>query len=184
MTADRENIRFNVLRNALYHSARRRNLERKNRFFNFLVVILGTAAFGDLLTFADLHAAWFGAAIAVIGALQLVYDFGRQARDHQTLQRDYYHLLADIEATIAGDEAQCAQWHGRMIRLTAEEPPVMKALDARAYNDAIDAMEWPRGERLHIPALHRVLDGLVPFDGANYLKLCEMEGRQKPDLGA
>ena len=37
MTPDRNGIRFNVLRNVLYHTARRRVLERTNRLFNCAV---------------------------------------------------------------------------------------------------------------------------------------------------
>ena len=175
MTPDRDNIRFNVLRNALYHSARRRSLERKNRIFNFVVVILGTAAFGDLFGMAPIGPEILGAAVAFIGALQLVFDFGRQARDHQALQREYYHLLADIEAATDDGMEHCAEWWSRMIRITADEPPVMKGLDARAYNDAADAMELPRGERLVVPYLHRMLAGIHPLDGHEYPKRSEID---------
>jgi hypothetical protein len=174
MTPDRANIRFNVLRNALYHSARRRSLERWNRIFNFAVVLLGAAAFGEALRHVGLGPQIIGAALAVIGALQLVLDFGRQARDHQVLQRDYYGLLADIEETPDPTPAQIAAWQGRMIRITADEPPTLRALDAKAYNDALAATEYfPPEERLHIPLHHRLLGSLFPFDGHNYLKQSE-----------
>ncbi|KAF0674351.1 hypothetical protein, partial [Profundibacterium mesophilum] len=94
-----------VLRNALYHTARRRALERINRSFNLLVLLLGAAAIGDLAMRLGIDRIWIGAGVALIGALQLVFDFGRQARDHQTLQRDYYALLAEIDAAVAPDDA-------------------------------------------------------------------------------
>ena len=99
MLQDPQIVRFNILRNALYHTARRRSLERINRVFNFSIVVLGTAAFGGVVSKLDLDnvtAEVIGAPIAVIGALQLVWDFGRQAREHQILQREYYHLLAAL----------------------------------------------------------------------------------------
>ncbi|MEI2806208.1 MAG: hypothetical protein V9G18_09780 [Albidovulum sp.] len=175
MIPDRANVRFNVLRNALYHTARRRALERWNRVFNFLVVVLGAAAVGNVMAIYGLPQHWGGMAIAVIGALQLVFDFGRQARDHQALQRDYYALLADIEATPEADGNLCAEWYSRMIRITADEPPVFRALDAKAYNDAIDATEtFGSDERLVIPGLHRLLGGILPFEGHNYRKVGEI----------
>jgi len=174
MTPDRENIRFNVLRNALYHSARRRALERWNRLFNFLVVILGAAAVGDVMDTYGLPPYLAGMAVAVIGALQLVFDFGRQARDHQVLQRDYYALLADIEATLDPDAARCADWYSRMIRITADEPPVLRAIDAKAYNDALDATgTFDSTERLMIPLVHRLFGSILPFEGHNYRKAGE-----------
>lgn len=175
MIPERENIRFNVLRNALYHTARRRALERINRWFNFLVVILGAAAVGDIFAKYGIPQSYMGLAVAVIGAMQLVFDFGRQARDHQGLQRDYYRLLADIEASVDDGEAARANWYSRMIQITADEPPTFRALEAKAYNDAADAMELPRGERLHVPFWHRRVGGVLAFDGTEFRKVSEMQ---------
>ena len=179
MTPDRENIRFNTLRNALYHTARRGYFERWNRIFNFLVLILGASAIGNVFAVVGIPLEWVGAAIAVIAALQLVLDFGRQARDHQTLQREYYHLLADIEGTLESGPEHCAEWYSRMIRITADEPPTLRALDAKAYNDALDSIgTLPQEERLWIPFLYRVFGGFYSFEGYNYLKLSEMRTRK------
>ena len=175
MIPDRDSIVFNVLRNALYQTARRRTFERWNRIFNFLVVALGAAAVGDVLTKLGIQQGWMGMAVAVIGALQLVLDFGRQARDHQMLQRDYYNLLADIEMSTRNDDEARAEWNGRMIKIGADEPPTLRAIDAKAYNDAIDATGlYAQTERLHVPFLHRLLGGFVPFEGRQYLKYIEI----------
>ncbi|HFB98786.1 MAG TPA: hypothetical protein ENJ62_06570, partial [Bryobacterales bacterium] len=71
-----EGLRFNVLRNALYHRERRRWLERTSRFLNLAVILLGTAAVADLLASSG-FSTWIGIAVALTGSLQLVYDFGR-----------------------------------------------------------------------------------------------------------
>ncbi|WP_146010351.1 hypothetical protein [Acidimangrovimonas sediminis] len=180
MTPDRENVRFNALRNALYHTARRRALERMNRVFNLAVILLGAAAIGDVLARFGIAQSWIGAAVALIGALQLVFDFGRQARDHQTLQRDYYSLLADIEAVPSANDEDCATWQSRLVRIAAEEPPMLRALDAKAYNDAIDALEFGRDQRLHVPLLHRILAAFVSFEGHDYRKLGELGNAHPP----
>jgi hypothetical protein len=168
-------VRFNILRNALYHSARRRSLERVNRAFNFLIVVLGTAAFGDLTKGIGVGAEWIGAAVAVVGAFQLVFDFGRQSRDHQILQKSYYDLLADAEAKTDPSEVDAAAWHAEMLRITANEPPVLKAIDATAYNDAIDAMDFDPKERLVIPVLDQLFGWFITSDGRQYLKVAEVE---------
>lgn len=176
MTLDRDNIRFNALRNALYHTARRRSFEAWNRVFNFLVVILGTAAVSDLLTTTPIDPRWIGGAVATIGALQLVFDFGSKARDHQLLQRDYYQVLADIEATVDPTSQDLAKWSSELTRITADEPPTLRAMDAKAYNDAIGATEvYPPSERLRIPLWHRVFGGILPFDGYHYRKISEVK---------
>ncbi|MBL4768010.1 MAG: hypothetical protein JKY94_09895 [Rhodobacteraceae bacterium] len=182
MVPDRENIRFNTLRNALYHTARRRRFERWSRIFSFLVVILGAAAIGDLLSGLGIDQKWIGAVVALVGALQLVFDFAGQARMHQALQRDYYHLLADIEAKTDPTEVHCAEWYSKMIRITADEPPFLRAVDAKAYNDAASATEVPPGERLHIPFLHRIFANVFSFEGHDYKKLCELPGWEKPKV--
>ncbi|WP_428700177.1 hypothetical protein [Stappia sp.] len=180
MTPDRDNIRFNVLRNALYHTARRMHFERLNRMFNFAVVILGAGAMGDVFARIGVDLIWIGAAIAAIGALQLVLDFGRMARDHQQLQRDYYHLLAEIESAASDDPKLCAEWYAQMIRITADEPPVLRALDAKAFNDALDATEiYPRSERLVLKPRHMLLGWLFAFEGSDFSKNSEVATAKK-----
>lgn len=172
---DRDTIRLNVLRNALYHSARYRSLERTNRFFNFLIVLLGASAMGSLTGSLGISPVWVGGGVAALGALQLVFDFGHAARDHQVLQRDYYWLLADIEAALNPSDEQLAAFQAKMIRITGDEPPTLRAIDARAYNDAIDGSGlFDRDEQLVIPWSHSLVGWLKPFEGFHYLKVHEV----------
>lgn len=175
MAPDRDNIRFNVLRNALYHTARRLTYERWSRWLNFVVVILGAAAMGSLMEQFGFSSIWAGAGIAMAGSLQLVFDFSGAARDHQALQRDYYGLLADIEAAVDPDERQLAEFFSRMIRLAGDERPIMKAVDAKAYNDAIDATGiYPQEERLVIPFFHWLTANWLSYSGREYRKVREV----------
>ncbi|KAB2758001.1 hypothetical protein F9K81_11670 [Brucella anthropi] len=173
-----ENTRFNALRNALYHTARRLRFERLNRMLNFGVVMLGAAAIGDVFNYLNWPSNSLGIAVAMIGAAQLTFDFAGAARTHQQLQRDYYNLLAEIEAKIDPTDADDALWFSAMIRITGDEPPVMRAVDARAYNDAIGAMEWDEGERLVIPWWHRLFKNWCSFEGYHYEKVSEVEARK------
>lgn len=176
MIPELDNIRFNVLRNALYHSNRRRFFERVNRGLNFLVVMLGTAAVGSFSTLLELDPRFLGLAVAAVGAFQLVWDVGRQARDHQSLQRDYYFLLAEIEQSMSPGAEEIAKWQSQMIRITADEPPVLRAIDAKAYNDAIDALgKFDASERLIVPVWHRFAGLIFSFDGHEYKKKNEVE---------
>jgi hypothetical protein len=164
-----ELIRFNVLRNALYHTARRRRLERVNRVFNFAIILAGTAVVSELVDYVPFGREVAGVLVAVIGALQLVFDFGRQARDHQQFQRDYYYLLADIERAKSIGPDEVAEFQARMIQITADEPPTLKALDAKAYNDALDATSFfPRDQRLIIPWHHQIFGAFFAYDGHEY----------------
>ncbi|WP_143019367.1 hypothetical protein [Mesorhizobium qingshengii] len=171
-----ELVRFNALRNAMYHTGRRMTFERWNRIFNFAVVVLGTAASGGLITYLGFNPIWPAAAVAVVGAAQLVFDFGRSARDHQALQKEYYNLLADVEAEVAPTEVQIASWNSRMIRINGDEPPTLRALDAKAFNDALDSLEFDRGDRLKVPFLHWLFGGVFAFNGYTYPKASELPG--------
>lgn len=171
---DADGIRFNALRNALYHTARRRFYERLDRVFTFAVIALGTVAVSDVLAARGISQGEIAAVIAIAGALQLVFGFGGQARDHQALQRDYYRLLGEIEAVVAPGQEDIARWRGELVRITADEPPMMRAVDAKAYNDAIDGLGVYDGEeRLMIPWHHGLFGQVFSFEGMNYRKAGE-----------
>jgi hypothetical protein len=174
-TMNSDSVRFNALRNALYHTSRRMTFERWNRWFNFVTILLGAAGVSNFLDSWSLATPQaIGFAVATVGAAQLVFDFGGKARDHQALQRDYYHLLASVEETIAPDAAQIAQWNAQMTKIAGDEPPMLRALDAKAYNDALSAMEtFPEDELLVIPWHHRLLGQIWAYEGYRYLKVRE-----------
>jgi len=167
-------VRFNVLRNALYHTARRYHYDLLSRGSDFVVLVLGTFAVGDLLKVYPDSQQWIGLAVALSAGLKLVFDFGGRARDHQALQRDYYRLLADIEASADPSPADEKRWLAEMTRIAGDEPPVLRAVDAKAYNDALDALgTYDRAERLLIPWPQRMLGGILPFEGYRYEKISE-----------
>jgi hypothetical protein len=176
MVDNRTNLQFNVLRNALYHTGRRLTFERWSRWANFLTIVLGATAMTNVVALFSvrLQEIGIGASIAIIGALQLVFDFAGRARDHQSLQRDYYALLADIEESPKADESMIAAWKGRMTRIAGDEPPTLRALDAKAYNDAHGSMDiFPADDRLIIPIHHTIFGSFLSFEGYNYQKLSE-----------
>ena len=177
MSRSIDNVRFNVLRNALYHTAQRMRFDRWTRIFNFLVLMLGASAMTDAIGELGIGTIWIGAAIVLVCTLQLVFDFAGRARDHQSLQRDYYRLLADIEAAPDATEEQCARWWSEIIRIGLNAAPVLRALDAKAYNDALDALgTFDQSERLVIPWTHRIFGGFRAFEGYNYRKISEAAG--------
>lgn len=182
---ERELLRFNVLRNALYHTSRRLTFDRWNRWFNFLVIVLGAQAVTGFMSFLgyDISQGAVGALVATVGAAQLVFDFGGKARDHQSLQRDYYHLLAEIEEKASATEDDIARWWAQMTRIAGDEPPVLRALDSKAYNDAIGATEiYPVDERIYIPWWHRIWGQFWAYEGHDYKKIKELPDghRAKP----
>ncbi|WP_126010598.1 hypothetical protein [Georhizobium profundi] len=150
MTDEAFQLRHTALRNANYHLARRRWLEGVSRCFNLLVILGGTGTAAEVVRGSDFGALLLGATIALIGALQLVFDFSGRARLHETLQRRYFELMADIECALDPQQADCANWRAKLTRIAGDEPPVMRALDAVADNQATGALLGATKPRLQI----------------------------------
>lgn len=144
MTGERSrkvhDLKFEALRNAIYHSARRGVFDFGNRFFSFVVIFAGAAAVGDIGQGYGIDARWLAFVAAIAGTIQLVAGFGVLARNHEFLQRQYYELIADITRTVTPTAEQEAEWEARLNRIYAEEPPPMRALDAIAFNAACESL--------------------------------------------
>lgn len=168
--------RFNALRNALYHTGRRLAFERLNRFFNFAVIALGTAAMSNLLARYEVDVILVGAAIALVGALQLVFDFGGRASEHKVLQRAYFEILAEIEEIGELDDEKIRKFNGKLMRIAADEPPVLRARDSKAYNDALAALGgYDDGERIILKLHHTLFGGIFPYEGYDFRKINELK---------
>jgi hypothetical protein len=146
-----EDIKFNALRNAIYHSSRRRFFELLSRFLSFLIVVSGTAAVAQLRI---LEARYMAALAATIGAIQLVFDFNGRARLHEKLQVKYYDLIATIDGVPNPAETDIAKWQASLWQIYADEPPPMRALDAIAYNAACADLGFEPKAHLKVQPWH------------------------------
>ena len=156
-------LRFEALRNAIYHSARKSFLDKKNKFFSLIVILAGASAVGDLGTHFHIDAKWLAFVAAAAGSVQLVFDFGVRAREHDFLQRRYYELVAKIAESKSEDFAALdAELH----RLYADEPAPMRALDAIAYNAASESLG--KDVRVKVKWYHTLLSQCLPFNHAEF----------------
>jgi hypothetical protein len=136
-------IEFNALRNALYHTARRQRLETWARILNFATVVGGA---GTIVAVTDAMPAtwkagiWLGVLITIVGALQLVFDFSGRARTHELLQRRYYDVLSRVKEAGELSAETCSSLAAEISRISGEEPPTLRALDAVAFNEATDTL--------------------------------------------
>jgi hypothetical protein len=137
MEKEIRDIKFDALRNAIYHASRRRFFELLSRFLSFCVVVSGTVAVANVAQWDPRVPA---AGAAIIGALQLVFDFNGRARLHENLQRRYFELIAAIDGQMAPSEGEVAKWRSALSLIYADEPPPMRALDAIAHNKACDSL--------------------------------------------
>ena len=159
-----DDLNFEALRNAIYHSSRRRFLDFLNRTLSFVVVASGSAALAALWYDPRL----FAAAAALAGLLQLVFDFGGAARSHEFLQRRFYELIAEITETVEATDQDVARWKATLSRLYGEELPPMRALDAIAYNAAVDSLGYPREKRIQVRWWQSVSRHVWPYSEASF----------------
>lgn len=104
------------------------------------------------------------AAVATLaGLLQLVFDFGGRARTHEFLQRRFYELIAEISETKNPKEDDLLRWEAALNRLYSEEPPPMRALDAIAYNAAVDALDRDKKGRIRLRWYHALFSQVWPY---------------------
>ena len=97
---------FDALRNAIYHTERKVFLDRLNRIFSSLLIILGAgvaAKMANALHFKDWYLEF---SIVTIATLQLIFEFGDRARRHEFLQQRYYWLLAEMEGKRQAEAVQ------------------------------------------------------------------------------
>ena len=161
----REEIALDVLRNACYHEDRTSFFATVHRWMMFFVVLLGSTAFVALAGFLPdwwkaQSLALAGPLGAVIGLFDLVFDPTGKARLHDRLRRESILMRADVQDCRISDGAL----EGALTRLYADDPPTMHAVNALAYNRAMEAHGRAREDLLKVGFWARKFRHIVPFD--------------------
>ncbi|MDN5568186.1 MAG: hypothetical protein L0G27_05475 [Paracoccus sp. (in: a-proteobacteria)] len=117
-------LKFELLRSALYHDICQQRAERRHRGLTFANVLLGSGAIAGFGAQLPLLGQLAGVAVAAIAGLQLVWDFGGAAHCHAGLRRRFYDLLADLDEGAVPVVVQA-----RQTRIFADEPPVDEAVN-------------------------------------------------------
>jgi hypothetical protein len=114
----------------------------------FTIVLGGTLSIGASLASFLQHghdSFWpiIGTLVAVVlGLLDLVWNLDGLAREHSVLRRRCFDLIARMQAKEPDDALQAA-----FTRIIADEPPAMHAVNALAFNAAVDALGRPPGQK-------------------------------------
>jgi hypothetical protein len=159
-------LEHQALRGTLYHAARTRWLDGRNRIFSLIIILAGTATATDLTRGNDRAVLWLGVTIALVGALQLVCDFNGRARLHEMLQHRYRNLLTDIERDIDPTRQKCTEWTSEITRTAADEPETMRALYAIADNQATAATLGSTRPRLIVSPWRSLTRQLLPHNSS------------------
>ncbi|SCB33310.1 hypothetical protein GA0061099_10059 [Bradyrhizobium yuanmingense] len=176
MTDPHSEAKFDALRNAIYHTARKDFYDGVNRSANFLVIVLGAAVAGKASKLFSMDETWLEFAVLIVATAQLTFDFGYKARTHEFLQRKYHELLAELELDSSLDGQK---WKSKLQTIAADEPMPMRALDALAYNAAVDATYFEAVDRaknrVWVPFFHRVFKNFIARNGYNYCPQADHE---------
>jgi hypothetical protein len=156
--ADPELLKFSLIRNAAYHDDREHFYALAHRLLMFLVVAVGTLSAGASMA-AENRLATYGTLFAVLaGLIDIVWNVDGLAREHSTLRRRSYDLLARLEA---GEPINVLR--AEYVRILADEPPTMHAVNALAFNMAVDAMGRTKEQKYSLQLWQRLFRHLWPF---------------------
>lgn len=153
----------------MYHTQRGAFLDGLNRLISFLVILLGASVVSKVA-----NGTWLELGVVFFATIQLVFDFGTRAMEHQFLQRRYYEILAqmDMDAESAADPEAAKKWSAKLLTIAADEPMPMRALDAIAYNQALDAMhddaETQQQFRQQVTTWQYLLRNFCAFQHTNF----------------
>lgn len=128
-------LRFELLFSAIYHDLCERRFGFAHRGLTALTLILGSSA---AAVFASEYGAWtpyLALLVAVVSAVQLVWDFGGLSKTHAGLKGQYYALLSDLAR--GGEEASI---RADMTSAYGLEPPMIRKLMHRADAQARESL--------------------------------------------
>ncbi len=165
--AMREDLRFDALNSALYHTDRRGFYERLEGLSNLIVLIFSS---GSVVAFAQNHplvGTVIGFAVTVCGGLSLVFAPARKSCHEAVLCSRAYAVGAEAETAKTIDEMHSIR--ARLNLLYGDELPTMRAVNAIAFNAAQESL-FPEGrrKRLLVGARHSLLRHVLPFHGADF----------------
>jgi len=165
---------FDALRNALYHTARGGFLSLINKTINFIVIVLSADVVGKAAGIGVLHIGgiWIELCVTAFATAQLVFDFGSLAQDHKFLQRRYYELLSEMELDDSSDKEFKKKWSSKLTTLCGDETLTMHALNAIAYNKALDALRADEDilndYHRHVKWWHVLLRNIFAFNSTDF----------------
>jgi len=139
-----KHLEWRIRRSIRYHARREAffaRLESSSLALNALLGSATLASFSQVVAFPPFFGlplgAAFGAAVAVVSAVDLAIGFGARARRYAELRRRFY----DAEVMLLGeqDEERYAAAMAHVLRTEGDEPPMMYALDVLCHNELMVA---------------------------------------------
>lgn len=152
-------FQIECLKNARYHEDREVFFARLHKLTMLVAVLGGTATFAFVSQFK-----LFAALIAIAGVVDLVFDVSGKARLHAALRRRVYDVMAQAENA----NRDLSELKEQAARIYADEPPCMHAVNALAYNAAMQAFGRPEKYQFPVSGWHRAFRHWWPFTADDF----------------
>jgi len=157
---------FGVRRSIRYHNRRRLFFDRLHKISTFLSALSGTATFASVLAKAGpFWTLTFAASVAVFSAADLVLNTSEKARLHHDFARNFFELEKEMIKCENPSQEDISRFTLRRLDIEAEEPPVLKVLDAICHNELLRALGYDRSYYADIKWYQRLF--------ANFFDICE-----------
>ena len=157
-TSPWDDLLFGVRRSVRYHMRRQRFFERWHLVTSAIAVIFGSATVTMLLT--DLGRWWIAGAaviITVFSAVDLVVGTSKAARLHNDLARRFISLEKEITTVADATDEDVRRFTSGRLEIEADEPPILRVLDALCHNELMRAMGYPEAKMAQVGPLQRAL---------------------------
>lgn len=183
---DWDGLLFGVRRSVRYHSRREAFFSASHRFTSFLSVTFGSATVTALLSNLKIGglenvAVVLALVVTLAGAMDLVLAFSEKARIHSDLKRRFIDIEACMAATPSSRLYEKC-WR-RRLKIEADEPPKLTALDLLCHNELLDATGYTRSDSdekalyRFVPWWQHATANLWPWNGP-HLSLAEHEAKR------
>ena len=158
-------LNFSVEMSMRYHQRRRGFCEWSHNVIMFSIIILGSAAFSELVQGWHHYFVFLATSLA---AFDLVWKPSHRSRDHEVLFRRFSDLAIDLR-TNAPSEENYAKWKKARIAIEADEPPVYWALAEDCHNEVIRLTDKPFN-LVDIPLYRRMTMNVLRYAGTRSLE--------------
>jgi hypothetical protein len=137
---DLESIDFGVKKSLRYHAIRRRFFETWENITKCLVAFTSAWAFIAILGGENSSITIvLTAAVTILALADIIFGFGRRARMYQDLYRQFSDLAIAIALVLDPTRQDVAQLKARRLRIEADEPPLIDALERWCWNAEAEA---------------------------------------------
>lgn len=162
-------LKIDVERNARYHARRAGFLSYVNKMSLFCIILLGSAEFSGAAVIKP-YEVWIGLSIAVLGSLNLVFDFAGQSKDHEMLFARYKEISTDLSRKLGFSDEELSIFETRLDGVLAQEKgSYFKALNALCHNEVMIAYNREHLTR-KVGIIPRVFSNVFKFSTLKFPK--------------